>query len=122
MTRRSRKQLREIHSPVAAVGIHLDQVFKTTFDTPGKTSFIGTGKPRLLFAVQHADSIIRGGECVGHCAGSIRAVVVNNQQLHGWVVLEEVAHRMLEIQSLVIRGHDYQGVHRCQLYRWLGGA
>ena len=98
---------RQVLGCVAEVAVHLNdaQAFRVPqrLDEPGP---IGRSEARFLFTVQDAHPLVGCGQRIGEYPGSVRGIVVDNEDL---AVPHDLQHGIDErrnVVALVVGGHN----------------
>ena len=96
---------------MAAVGIHLEQVVVIAGEPPGEALDVGGAEAELARPVHHVDAGLVGGEVVEERAGTVRRVVVDEQQIRRGQRNQEALRDVLDVIALVVGGNDDQRPH-----------
>src|SRR5699024_8338741 len=71
----------ELLRGVGAVGVHLAENLITVLDAPLETGQVGPTEAALTFAVQHVDAGVVFGHLIRQLPGTVRRVVVDNEEI-----------------------------------------
>ena len=91
---------------VGEVGVHLKDVIVPALQRPFEPGDVGGSETELSLAMHRMDARVGAGRLVGHDTGTVRRVVVHDQDFDPIVLRQHLRHELRQGRRLVVGGND----------------
>src|SRR5204863_8553749 len=96
---------------VGEIGVHLEHRLVVALERPPKARHVRGSEAQFSRAVHHVHPWVGRGELVGERAGSVRGVVVHDQNVSRKILGEDPAQELDQVLPLVVGRNDDERFH-----------